>query len=240
MPRFNSRPFSKKQDRSQKFLTNKETQRVFPVFAFPATRNLGQLWSFNEYRDKWYADGGPLVDEAKMHGLYEDFRRGVINQSWREGTPVYSIPYPKGLSLAEKVSFDIQRMKASDKAAFDKKAWEQLRGKSVEDEEKASEKSYAPPPRSSLFTPSRHKYLHDIISKVNPEEAKKSAEKLVEEFNKAGTRMKKVRVKRATIKAANMAFATMKRKLHPLSEKEMKEFKEIGETYKSAYEKMKL
>ena len=92
--------------------------------------------------------------------------------------------------------------------------------------------------RSMFYSPARHKYLGEIVTFKNPEAAKGAAKELLRLFNQARTRAKKLRIKRATILAANRARASAKRK--NLSARERRELREIARIYRSAAEKMKL
>lgn len=89
--------------------------------------------------------------------------------------------------------------------------------------------------RSMFFDP-RYKKYADMVRLRTPEEAEGSVRMLLEEFNTAETREKKLRVKRVTINAANRAEAAGKRK--DLSQKEREEFKEIHKLYREAADEM--
>jgi len=92
------------------------------------------------------------------------------------------------------------------------------------------------PPKKTIFFPAKYKKYSDIVSIKDPESARESVEKLWEEFNKAHTREKKVRIWHVTSLAAKRANAAVKKK--GLSRKEVQEFKEVAKIYEEAAEKM--
>ena len=92
--------------------------------------------------------------------------------------------------------------------------------------------------RSMFYSPARHKYLGEIVTFKNPSAARGAARELLREFKSAKTRAKKVRIKRATVLAANRARASAKRK--NLSRRERQELLQIARIYEQAAKKMKL
>lgn len=82
----------------------------------------------------------------------------------------------------------------------------------------------------------RYKKYSDIISLKNPLEARASASQMLEEFNRAEQRSKKVRVKRAVVQAANRAGVASENM--NLTERERKEAAEIQRIYNDAKDKM--
>ena len=91
---------------------------------------------------------------------------------------------------------------------------------------------------SMFYSPARHKYLGEIVTFKNPSAARGAARELLRLFKSAKTRAKKVRIKRATILAANRARASAKRK--NLSARERRELRQIARIYERAAAKMKL
>ena len=91
---------------------------------------------------------------------------------------------------------------------------------------------------SGLFHPARYKYLADIVRIDTVENAKKAVRKLLKHFREAKTRAKKIRVKKATVLAANRARVLSKSPR--ISPKERQEFREIARIYERAAAKMKL
>jgi hypothetical protein len=59
--------------------------------------------------------------------------------------------------------------------------------------------------RRTIFHPAKHGYLADIIRIDTPGNARRSVEQLDEEWNKADTRAKKLRLARAALEASNRA-----------------------------------
>jgi len=92
------------------------------------------------------------------------------------------------------------------------------------------------PAQKTMFGPTKHQYLGDMVSLRNPSGARGSVKELEREFKKAETDAKRLRIARATQLAANRARATMKRR--PLSVAERGEFSEIAGIYKRSAEKM--
>jgi len=88
----------------------------------------------------------------------------------------------------------------------------------------------------TMFGPTRHQYLGDMVSIRNPDAAKGSVRELEREFKGAATQDKRLRVARATQLAANRAAASSKRK--NLSAREHQEFREIAAMYARAAKKM--
>ena len=89
-----------------------------------------------------------------------------------------------------------------------------------------------------LFKPPRYKYLARIVKMDTVENARKAARKLLSIFRSAKTRAKKVRVKKATVLAANRAKVMAGRK--DLSPQERHEFSVIAKIYRAAYKEMRL
>lgn len=92
--------------------------------------------------------------------------------------------------------------------------------------------------RGTIFFPAKYKYAAEHISLRSPEEARASAKWLMEEFNRAETRDKKVRIKRFAVLAYNRAKAGAGNPR--LSARERREYAQIAQIYKEAYEGMKL
>jgi len=90
--------------------------------------------------------------------------------------------------------------------------------------------------RRGLFKPVKYKYLADIVTFKSIKAAKEASRKLLEEFSNAKTRAKKVRVKKATVYAANRAEAFAKKR--NLSPRVRKRMLRISEIYRKAAEKM--
>ena len=89
-----------------------------------------------------------------------------------------------------------------------------------------------------LFKPPRWKYLARIVKMDTVENARKAARKLVQLFKGAKSRVKKRRIKAATILAMNRARASAKRK--NLSTEERRELSLIAKIYEKAAKKMKI
>lgn len=89
--------------------------------------------------------------------------------------------------------------------------------------------------RKTMFGEAKHKKYADIVSLETPSKAKMSVAKLIDEFDKAKTRSKKVRIKRVTVNASNRARASWLRK--GLSRSEKLQFLWIHKIYRNAYEK---
>lgn len=97
--------------------------------------------------------------------------------------------------------------------------------------------------RRTLFKKPKSKKLSRIISLESPslespEKALKSTRSLKREFSQAKQRAKKVRIKRATVLAANRADAQLKRK--NLSVKERQEFVFINRIYRKTAKEFKI
>ena len=87
--------------------------------------------------------------------------------------------------------------------------------------------------RKSLFDiETKFQKYKDIVCLKDPECTRESIALLNREFKSAKQRDKKIRIARVTQLAANRAFATLGRK--NLSQKERKEFKQIGNLYSKA------
>ena len=84
----------------------------------------------------------------------------------------------------------------------------------------------------TMFGPTKHAYLGNMISLRNPSAAHGSVRELDKEFRSAKTRTKKLRIVRATQLAANRANASRKRA--GISANERREFSEIFEIYSRA------
>ena len=90
---------------------------------------------------------------------------------------------------------------------------------------------------SGLFKPPRWRYLADIVSFVNPEEARGSVLELKKQFENAKTRDKRLRIIRAAIYAANRAKAIAER--HPnISDRERHELLEVSEIYRECADEL--
>ena len=88
----------------------------------------------------------------------------------------------------------------------------------------------------TMFGPAKHKYLRDVITLRNPSAARGAARELNRIFDDAATKVKKLRIARATKLAANRAKASAKRK--GLSPRERRQFREIHDIYDRASERM--
>ena len=89
--------------------------------------------------------------------------------------------------------------------------------------------------RGTVFFPSKHKWLADIVRLDTPSNARKAAERLEREFNKS-TRSRKLLILRAINLAAIRARIGSQNKR--LSEKERREYKVIHGIYRRLYEKL--
>jgi len=89
-----------------------------------------------------------------------------------------------------------------------------------------------------MFGVRKWKRLAEVVSLVNPVEARKSTTWLKRHFRELKSREHKVAVKRATVLAMNRARAAGKKK--DLSAREKKEFRKIAKIYEKAYKSMKL
>ena len=100
-------------------------------------------------------------------------------------------------------------------------------------------KSHKDHPTTGLFnSPPRYKGLAEIVKISSPSEATNSTKTLLSEFHSASTRAKKVRIKRATVQAANRAGASAKK--HNISSTERAEMKKVEQIYRDAVEQMEL
>lgn len=90
----------------------------------------------------------------------------------------------------------------------------------------------------TMFGVRKWKRLAEVVSLVNPVEARKSTTWLKRHFRELKSREHKVAVKRATVLAMNRARAAGKKK--DLSAREKKEFRKIAKIYEKAYKSMKL
>jgi len=88
----------------------------------------------------------------------------------------------------------------------------------------------------TMFVPTKHKYLGDMISLRNPSAARGSVKELQREFDGAKTKTKKLRIARATQLAANRARASVKRS--NLSRREQNEYWAMVKIYDLAAHKM--
>ena len=91
--------------------------------------------------------------------------------------------------------------------------------------------------KTLFFSPKFSRYSR-IVHLDTPATAYQSATKLLQEFNEAKTREKKVRVKRVAVLAASRAKAIMGKT--DLSTLEAIEFKKIAEIYREVSKKMRL
>ena len=90
---------------------------------------------------------------------------------------------------------------------------------------------------SGLFKPARWRYLSEIVSFVNPEEARGSVLELKKQFENAKTRDKRLRIIRAAIYAANRAKAIAEH--HPnISDRERRELLEVSEIYRDCADEL--
>jgi len=92
--------------------------------------------------------------------------------------------------------------------------------------------------RRTMFGKRKWKRLAEVVSLVNPTEARKSTTWLKRHFRELKSREHKVAVKRATVLASVRAEAMLKKK--DLSSKERAEFRKIAKIYKTAYKSMEL
>jgi len=88
----------------------------------------------------------------------------------------------------------------------------------------------------TMFDKPKSKKYADIVKMDTPENARKAANKLHDEFFGAKTRKKREYVKRVTNLAAQRAGAQLKRE--NLSAKEVREFRLIKALYTKAYKNM--
>lgn len=101
-----------------------------------------------------------------------------------------------------------------------KKKWIQRHSRTIQ--------SKNPKGKTMFFEP-QHKKYSEMIEMDDPESARASVRKLKEEFNKAKTYDKKLRIAKDTQLAENRAGAMLKRE--NLSSKERAEFREIKQIY---------
>jgi hypothetical protein len=87
-----------------------------------------------------------------------------------------------------------------------------------------------------FYEPPVHPAYADIVKMDSPENARKSANTLLDKFNEAKHRDTKVLIKKVTVLAANRAEASSKRE--KLSTKERQELKRISRIYGNAAERM--
>jgi len=90
----------------------------------------------------------------------------------------------------------------------------------------------------TLFFSPRYSTYSRIVHLDTPTAAQQSAHRLLEEFNQAKTREKKVRIKRVAVLAASRAKAITQKTVLP--DKEFQEFTEIHRIYRKVIEKMRL
>jgi len=91
--------------------------------------------------------------------------------------------------------------------------------------------------KKTIFFPPRYKKYADIVSLRTPEEAEAAVKLLTEEFEKAETLAKKLRILRVINLAANRAMVARKRA--GLSPEEKHELWEIEKIYRVAYEELR-
>lgn len=89
---------------------------------------------------------------------------------------------------------------------------------------------------NTLYSISKNAYLSNIISFKNPSSANGSSKELLREFKNSKTRVKKRKIKRATVQASNRALASSKKR--NLSSREKMELKQISRIYHNTYVKM--
>ena len=90
----------------------------------------------------------------------------------------------------------------------------------------------------SMFGPAKWKYLAQTITIRSVEKAQEAADRLLDMFRSAETRTKQVRIKRATVLAANRISAMLKK--GNLTRETRKRLQRIRGIYRRAAEKMKL
>ncbi len=86
--------------------------------------------------------------------------------------------------------------------------------------------------RRGLFAPARYKYLADIISFRDPDQARGAAKEVLRSIRQSKRRDKALREARALQMAANRARASAKRR--NLSSRERRELREIAKIYDEA------
>lgn len=91
---------------------------------------------------------------------------------------------------------------------------------------------------STIFAPPEYEYLSEAIEMENPDEARGSVKELEKEFEEAETVDKKRRIKKAMILATNRAKAQTNRT--DISEREVRQFKEIANIYEESYKNMEI
>lgn len=89
---------------------------------------------------------------------------------------------------------------------------------------------------TGLFQEPKYRKYSDIVSFSNEEQARNSTNILSNEFEKAKTREKKLRIARVTQYAANRALASSKRT--NISQEEIKKLKIINELYDNKAKEM--
>lgn len=89
---------------------------------------------------------------------------------------------------------------------------------------------------STMFGKAKNKYLRDIISIRSPESATGSVRELNREFYSSKTKVKRLRIARATLLASNRAKAMISRRT--LSPRERGEMLTVSAIYKKAAERM--
>lgn len=90
--------------------------------------------------------------------------------------------------------------------------------------------------RKTMFGPTKHKYLGDMISLRNPAAARGSIRELKKEFSGASTPKKKLRIARATQLASNRAKVMSKNMR--LSAGERAEAREMAKLYRDTASRM--
>ena len=94
------------------------------------------------------------------------------------------------------------------------------------------------PVTRSMFGPARWRYLSRIVTIKSVKAAQEAADRLLNMFREAETRAKQVRIKRATVLAANRISAMLKK--GNLTRETRKRLQRIRGIYRRAAEKMKL
>ena len=90
----------------------------------------------------------------------------------------------------------------------------------------------------SMFGPARWKYLARTVTIKSVEKAQEAADRLLTLFRSAESRARQVRIKRATVLAANRISAMLKK--GDLTRETRKRLEQIERIYRKAASKMKL
>lgn len=92
--------------------------------------------------------------------------------------------------------------------------------------------------RATIFFPPKYKRYADIVRIDTPEAARESVRILKKEFDEAGTKAKKRRIKRMMVLAANRAEVIAGNPR--VSARERAEAREVARIYREAYEGMRI